>query len=102
MRKAKCLPSWKRSGGKIYRGGLFERWLREQEQLKEDEIQDILSLAENGKLELQTSAMLFMKKHDEQNKKERNVAYLGGYFDECGGTSFKLIEELVEEAISNK
>ena len=40
------IASWKSIGGKIYRGGLFERWLREKEQLTDEEIRDILNIAD--------------------------------------------------------
>lgn len=94
------IASWKRAGGKIYRGGLFERWLREQEKLTDEEVSDILLLAENGKLELQGSAKAFMKENDEANREERRVSLLGGRFDECTGRHFSLTKKLVEKALS--
>lgn len=95
---SRYIVSWKRAGGKIYRGGLFEQWLRENEKLTEEEISDILNLAENGKLELQETAREFMYKNWAKYLKEKKVDFFGGYFGECGGTHFNRLEELYEEA----
>lgn len=96
------IVSWKKAGGKIYRGGLFERWLREQEKLTEKEISDILLIAENGKLELEESAKRFIVygPNSETNREERKVANLGGYFDECTGNHFNGIKRLADKALS--
>ena len=79
------IASWKRMGGKIYRGGLFERWLREKEHLTEEEINGIQLLAENGKLELEYSAKEFMKEHEDEDKEESELNALGGHFSEYRG-----------------
>lgn len=65
---SRYISSWRRMGGKIYHGGLFEKWLREKEQLTEEEINDIMEMATNGKMELEGSAQAFM--NCEANRKE--------------------------------
>ena len=92
---SRYISSWKQAGGKIYRGGLFERWLREIEQLTEEEISDILFIAENGKLELECSAKMFIEQNWTKNSKEKEAAWLGGYFGECTGTHFSNLEDLL-------
>lgn len=73
---SRYIASWRKMGGKIYRGGLFEKWLIE-EGLTEDEISDILNLAENGKMELEMSAQIFIIQHKEDSNEERKLAMLG-------------------------
>lgn len=57
---SRYIASWRRKGGTIYHGGLFERWLKEIEKLTDEEISDIMLMATTGKMELETSAVLFM------------------------------------------
>lgn len=59
---SRYIASWRREGGDI-KGYLFERWLREQEQLTDEEIQDIMFLIDNGKMELERSAREFMERN---------------------------------------
>lgn len=59
---SRYIASWRREGGDI-NGYLFERWLREQEQLTDEEIQDIMFLIDNGKMELERSAREFMERN---------------------------------------
>lgn len=92
---SRYISSWKQAGGKIYRGGLFERWLREIEHLTEEEISDILFMAENGKLELECSAKMFIGENRIKNSREKEADLLGGYFSECSGTHFSNIEKLL-------
>ena len=99
---SRYIVSWKRSGGKIYRGGLFEKWLREKEHLTEDEIADILLMAENGKLELENSAKFFIENNKEENLSERKMAYFGGYFDECTGSHINNIKTVYDDAVIQK
>lgn len=66
---SRFIASFYRSGGdpKNYRGGKksLEAWLRtltiDGKPLSEDDIGSIIFLAENGKLELETSAKAFLK-----------------------------------------
>lgn len=98
---SRYIASWKRAGGKIYRGGLFERWLREKEQLNDEEISNILLLAENGKLELQGSAKAFIEANKSEHHEERKLTFMGGHFDECQGTHIRRIQEKAKKAISD-
>ena len=65
---SRYIASWRRQGGMIYPDGLFEKWLREVEKLTDEEISDIMLLETNGKMELETSASLFM--HLKENKED--------------------------------
>lgn len=67
------IASWKRMGGKIFYGGLFERWLKEVQKLTDEEINDILFIATNGKMELEMSAKVFMKANKEEFSKENEM-----------------------------
>ena len=73
---SRYIASWKRAGGVICRDPdtLFVRWLREEAELTDEEISDILLLVESGKLELETNAMLFMAKHKDEFEKEKEEA----------------------------
>ena len=57
------IMSWVRSGGKFDKYGQgyddFREWLESLE-LKTEDIEDIMFLAQNGKLELEVSAKIFM------------------------------------------
>lgn len=57
------IMSWARKGGKFDWEGYddFRKWL-ESLGLKTEDIEDIMFLAENGKLELEVSAKNFIKK----------------------------------------
>ena len=96
---SRYIASWRRKGGKIYRGGLFEKWLKEKEELTDEEIAEILIMAENGKLELQDSAEQFMKEHENENWEERKVSHFGGVFEDCRGRSFNSTKELLDKAL---
>lgn len=72
---SRYISSWMRKGGKIYPEGLFYRWLREKEQLTEEEISDINFMVTTGKMELEMSAMMFMKEHDGESQSEKYDPY---------------------------
>ena len=74
IRYSRYIASWKNVGGKIYRSGLFEQWLREVEQLTDEEIGDIMLIAENGKAELEWSAEKFLNEHVQGNNLENKLA----------------------------
>lgn len=93
---SRYIASWKKMGGKIYRGGLFEQWLK-KEGLTEEEISDILLLAENGKLELEYSARMFMRENKEKADKEKKMANVGGIYEECKGRHMDHIEMLYDK-----
>jgi len=58
------IMSWVREGGKLDRSGEgydgFRKWLKSLE-LSDEEIYDIMDIASNGKLELETLAKNFIK-----------------------------------------
>lgn len=62
IHKSRYVSSWVKEGGKI--NGLFRRWLAtlriDGEALTDDEIREIYNYADNGKLELETRAHLFI------------------------------------------
>lgn len=58
---SRYIASWLKAGGKITRCGLFQKWLKEKEELTDEEIYEITDLALNGKLELQESAKYYME-----------------------------------------
>lgn len=60
---SRYIMSWIRSGGdrQMSKYGQFGDWLRSLGHLSEDEIDDICLMAGNGKLELETSAKMFLK-----------------------------------------
>lgn len=68
---SRYIESWRRMGGKIFYGGLFEDWLRETQKLTDEEIRDILLIATNGKMELEMSAKMFMKANQEKFEMEK-------------------------------
>ena len=86
---SRYIASWKREGGKIFGEGLFQRWLKETQELTDEEIRGIMYLATNGKFELEESARQFMKENDEEAQEERKVAGLGGIFEDCDNESFE-------------
>ena len=55
------IASWTKVGQKITRHGLFQKWLKEQEQLTDQEIYEITELALNGKLELEESVRFYLE-----------------------------------------
>lgn len=59
------IASWISQGGEIVTDDdcLFTKWLREKEQLTEEEVLDILWMAINGKYELEKSAREFIDAH---------------------------------------
>lgn len=91
---SRYIASWRREGGKIYRGGLFERWLKETQHLTDEEVDDILLMAENGKMELESSASAFMKEHENAHWEERKLANAGGMFTDCTGKHIRRIKNL--------
>ena len=97
---SRYIASWKREGGKIFGKGLFERWLKETQELTDEEIREIMLLATNGKFELESSAREFMKENDEANREERKIANFGGVFGDCDGNSFEFKKKLWMKATS--
>ena len=93
---SRYIASWRRMGGRIYRGGLFEQWLK-KEGLTDEEVSDVLLLAENGKLELEYSAKLFLRENVERSNKEKKMANVGGIYEECTGDHIGFIEMLYDE-----
>lgn len=85
------IASWRREGGKIYPGGLFEQWLREEHHLTDKEISDVFMLATNGKLELESSAKKFLEEHSDESREERRMANVGG---PCGEGTGKHINNV--------
>ena len=73
---SRYIASWKRKGGKLYTDddALFIRWLREKEQLTEEEISDIRLLVTNGKMELERSAEKFLDEEFIEAAIERNCS----------------------------
>ena len=90
---SRYIASWKRSGGKLYRGGLFERWLRDEQKLTNEEIAGILLLTDNGKLELEVSAKDFIARHREEQQEEEKYSNVGGYFNECKAPHMHYIKD---------
>ncbi len=60
---SRYIASWLKVGGQIHYRGLFQKWLKEREQLTDEEIYEITEMARNGKLELQESALEFMSEN---------------------------------------
>lgn len=63
---SRYLASWmKANDGKVFHRWDFEEWLEtlviDEEKLSQEEIRDIVSYATNGKLELEISALAFLK-----------------------------------------
>ena len=56
---SRYIVSWHNSGG-LYYGRNFVEWLRTTQELTDDEIHDIVEMATCGKLELETSAKMFL------------------------------------------
>lgn len=95
---SRYIASWKQIGGRIYRGGLFERWLREKEQLTDAEIADILRLTDCGKLELERSAELFVKENANAFEEEEAFATYGdSEFNEFTGRHITVLRKLWTE-----
>lgn len=64
IHKSRYIVSWLKAGGSLYYGediDNFRDWLLSMN-LTEDEAQDIVYLATNGKLELESSAKKFINK----------------------------------------
>ena len=92
---SRYIASWRNVGGKIYREGLFEQWLREVQKLTDEEICDIMLMAENGKIELEGSADRFLDEHIQQNNWELELANEVGIVEGCNlkGRLFQLKTE---------
>ena len=59
---SRYIASWHNAGGRVYKyRSIFEDWLRQTQELTDDEIHDIIEMATNGKLELEMSAKQFLK-----------------------------------------
>ena len=56
---SRYIVSWHNSGG-LYYGSSFVEWLRTTQELTDEEIHDIVEMATCGKLELETSAKMFL------------------------------------------
>ena len=72
IHKSRYVASWINVGGTLDRRGrgLFRKWLKSliinDRPLTEDEVQEIYNYAENGKLELEMNAKLFLKEEAKQ------------------------------------
>ena len=57
------IMSWIRSGGdlNLCKSSNFAKWLKESQQLTDEEIRDICEIATNGKMELEDSVKLWLK-----------------------------------------
>lgn len=65
VHETRFIASWLREGGRLQYGRDYDdfmEWL-ESLGLSEDEAMHIVNLARNGKLELETSARKFIKRH---------------------------------------
>ena len=74
---SRYIVSWINGGGKIStcgRNPLFREFLRDVENLTEDEIRDIIELATNGKMELERNVAWFFSKKYKVNHDDRSVA----------------------------
>ena len=65
---SRFIASWQKAGGNCRKDyGLFKEWLGSLiingRHLTDGEIHDILLIADNGKLELELSAKMFLKKN---------------------------------------
>ena len=96
---SRYIVSWKRMGGKIYGGGLFEKWLKEKEQLTDEEIRSIVILATNGKMELESSAKNFMEEHLDEYHEERKLSALGKVFEDCRGDHINCVKNLCDKVM---
>lgn len=67
---SRFIASWQAAGNCRKDYGLFREWLKtliiNGRYLTDDEIHDILFIADNGKLELEMSARKFLKKQKEE------------------------------------
>ena len=57
---SRIIASWVRVGGSLKDGGKFRKWMKSIG-IPEETVWDIYNLATNGKLELQTSALKFIR-----------------------------------------
>lgn len=64
---SRYIVSWRHAGGKYFYDE-FEDWLK-SEGLTEEEIRDAVEMATMGKLELEVSALAFVKKEQDEIKK---------------------------------
>ena len=65
IHKSRYIASWLKEGGRLYYGediDNFYKWLLSLG-LTEDEAQQVVNLATNGKLELENSARKFLNEH---------------------------------------
>lgn len=60
---SRYIMSWYRSGGEPYRDE-FKNWLISLDHLTDDEIDDILQMFDNGKMELESSATRFLAENE--------------------------------------
>ena len=63
---SRYIASWIIAGGSklaAYINQDFESWLRDSQKLTESEIQDIREIYTNGKMELESSAKLWIEEH---------------------------------------
>lgn len=72
---SRYIMSWVRVGGTLTRNGLkqyddFRNWLKSLPlNLSDEEVNDIVYLAQNGKMELEFSAKNFIENMNKQNEK---------------------------------
>ncbi len=58
---SRYIASWHNAGGRIYKyRSIFEDWLRQTQQLTDEEVHDIIEMATCGKLELEENAKKFL------------------------------------------
>lgn len=76
---SRFIASWTRScrnlGIPVYFSGRFNEWLRSLG-LPEDTVREIVIMADNGKLELETSATKFLEEH----KKLKTIEEYYGFY----------------------
>ena len=68
---SRYIASWNNCGGDHYYGEQFAKWLRANG-CTEREIDDIREMATCGKMELELTAMIYVKKQNEMLKKIDN------------------------------
>ena len=80
---SRYIASWLRMGGRIPDGGvynsqLFIRWL-ESEGLTPEEINDVMRIVDNGKMELEFSASKFLNEHKQEWTEEKECNFYAGH-----------------------
>ena len=92
---SRYIASWVHEGGKTYRGGLFESWLRDVQKLTDDEISDIFRIINDGKLELEISACRYLKEHKKEADQENEIFNADHkIFNDTNGTHMRILKDL--------